>query len=161
MVFWVLGPSTRAAYLRVARASGVLQACLRALRQAGMRAKRSLMRTFFFGSCERQSAQDWRAAERRQSRLRRASGLPEPPHDSCCAAAPPQPLWSPPCSSAPPERRPASDPRQHGSAREGIDKSKTQQAAAKETTVTSPPMMVVMAVKLAALCSNESSAGQL
>ena len=62
---------------------------------------------------------------------------------------------------APPERRPASDPRQHGSAREGIDKSKTQQAAAKETTVTSPPMMVVMAVKLAALCSNESSAGQL
>ena len=47
MVFWVLGPSTRAAYLRVARASGVLLACLRALRQAGMRAKRSLMRTFF------------------------------------------------------------------------------------------------------------------
>mgnify|MGYP001329354387 CR=1 FL=1 len=28
MVFWVLGPSARAAYLRVARDSGVLLACL-------------------------------------------------------------------------------------------------------------------------------------
>ena len=75
MVFWVLGPSTRAAYLRVARASGVLQACLRALRQAGMRAKRSLMRTFCL---------QLRAAER--ARLAGGRAPPEPPETRRWAA---------------------------------------------------------------------------
>ena len=52
MVFWVLGPSIRAAYLRVARDSGVLLACVRARRQAGMSTNEHSCVAFFF-SCER------------------------------------------------------------------------------------------------------------
>ena len=47
MVFWVLGPNAWAAYLCVARASGVLLACLGAHRHAGMAAKRPLTCAFF------------------------------------------------------------------------------------------------------------------
>ena len=72
MVFWVLGPSTRAAYLRVARASGVLLACLRALRQAGTRKTIAHAHIFF---------RQLRAAEARARTIRLAGGRapPEPP----------------------------------------------------------------------------------
>ena len=51
MVFCVLGPSTRAAYLRVGRDSGVPLACVRAPRQAGMLANDHSCTAFFF-SCD-------------------------------------------------------------------------------------------------------------
>ena len=52
MVFLDLGPSARAAYLHVARASGVREACLRAIRHAGIDKNNAPVRTFFSGSCD-------------------------------------------------------------------------------------------------------------
>ena len=69
MVFGVLGPSTRAAYLHLARAWGVRVTCLRALRHAGKAKKRPLIIAHFF----RQP----RAAER--ALMVGGTARPEPP----------------------------------------------------------------------------------
>ena len=64
MMVWDLGPSTRVAYLRVARGSGILAACLRAPRHAGMSAHDNSHAHTFFRSNDAHSMRGWPAAQR-------------------------------------------------------------------------------------------------
>ena len=160
-MLWVLGPNIRRAYLRVARASGVLVAWLRTRRHAGMAQNDRSHAHIFSRSRGAQSMRRWRVAQRPQSRRRRARGPPEPPKDSCLAL---RRLCHLARRLAAPCRRLAAPQRPAGAtadARREPKSSKNEQANTKKTTATAPPMVAALAVVPAALCSNESSAGQL
>ena len=102
----------------------------------------------------------WRAAQRPQSRQKRARGPPEPPKDSCLA------LRRLATLHAALQLHVAalllhSDPREPpAAARRAPNRRKYEQATTKKTTATAPPMLAALAVEPAALCSDESSAGQ-
>ena len=94
MMFWVLGPSARAAYLRVARSWGLPLAHMRALRHTEMPHNDRSHAHICSGAREAQHARLAGPAQPAKP-PESARGPPELPKDSFRAAALPKPPKSP------------------------------------------------------------------